>query len=212
MATTGGVEDIGLASRAWGTTHTRSLRSDNGQSLFIKRGNDATWAEITNAGNTTFSLNTGMADNFNFFWGSAFDAEMKWDTSQTQDALLLTLSGSNTFIIGNGTTPNLGLANQTNPTLVLHDGSGTGANHATLSHIGTDFVIDNAKSVSDKITLRTGGINRLQVTGAKITMFDNFGAGNDYETKNEAHTLSLAAFSDTTITIPAGVSSTTTDQ
>lgn len=132
---------LGIDSVAFSNVRTRAIQADTGQSLLINRGNGATWATITNAGNVTFGLNTGMVDNFRFFWGSAFDAEMLWDTNQTNDAFRLILNGSNTFIIGTESTPNLTLAVQSNPTLVIHDGSATASNWGSIAHDGSNLLI-----------------------------------------------------------------------
>lgn len=196
---------ISLASGtvALANVFTRIVQADSGQSLLINRGNGANWVEIINAGNATFFINTGMADNFNFFWGTSTDAQMMWDTSQTNDALLLRLSGSNTFIIGTSSTPDLVLGVQSNPTLVIHDGSVTPGNFAKLSQSGLGFIVE--VPANGGISLNTGATTRLRVESQRFEFFNNFGSHLEVVQSTEAHTLTLGATSDTTtIVIPAG--------
>jgi len=85
-----------------------------------------------------------VLDNVRLRFGSSQDADFTWDTGQTNDALLLGLSGSNSFIICELTdmSNDFGLANQTDPTLFLATADtnktvGINANHSAISNPGT---------------------------------------------------------------------------
>jgi hypothetical protein len=101
---------------------------------------------------------------------------MFWDTTQTPDALRLNLSGSNIFILGLSTTPDLGIAAVLNPTLVFHDGDAAHATHWTsMTHNGSNFVVRTTVGKNEF----TNGIivEEVQARGSgNLDLSDNTGA------------------------------------
>jgi hypothetical protein len=91
-----------------------------------------------------FDKDAYVVDNVRLYFGNAADAALEWDTGQTNDALLLGLGASNTFIVCEKAdmSTDFALATQTDPTLFLVTADttktiGINANHSAITTAGT---------------------------------------------------------------------------
>ena len=99
----------------------------------------------------------GSNDDIQVTFGSSQDAVIEWETSQTQDALVLGLSGSNTFIITSKAdiATDYGHAANTDPLLVVHSADeATTTDFISLEHNQTNAVINAGGGTLD---LAVGG-------------------------------------------------------
>jgi uncharacterized membrane protein len=100
-------------------------------------------------------------DNIPFYVGSSQDAQLEWETTQTNDALMLGLSGSLSFIVTEKAdmATNYALSSRTDPAIIIHSAdAGTANDYLELQHNQTDAVLNAG----------TGGFS-LQAAGTEIT-------------------------------------------
>jgi hypothetical protein len=122
----------------------------------------------------------GVNDDIPLYLGSSQDAQLEWETAQTQDALVLGLSGSLTWIITEKAdiATNYGLSVRTDPALIIHSAdAGTVADYLELQHDQTDAVINAG----------AGGFS-LQAAGTEIT---DVTATGDWVFKGTTPTLTI---------------------
>ena len=111
----------------------------------------------------------GSLDDITVAFGSSQDVSIEWDTTQTQDCMIITTDGtSNTIIIceeaDKGT--NFGIAAQTNPTLVLKSATAASTTkYLALSHNDTNGVVNAA---SGGVAIQSAGTQNILASGGKI--------------------------------------------
>lgn len=138
--------DIGTDAVAYSKIVVNEIRpSTTGTpDLLINRGNGGTWATITNAGNVTLGIETQMADDVPLSWGAASDAQIVWDTAQTNDHLILGVDSATNLLLFTDQDRiglNFTLSTRSTPTFYFHDGTATLTNLTRLTQSLTRFII-----------------------------------------------------------------------
>jgi len=131
----------------------------------------------------------GANDDIPVVFGTSQDAYLEWDTTQTNDALMLGLSGSRTLIVCEvadmGT--NFGLTNRTNPSVLVHSSDATTvADYIEIYHDQTDGVV-NVGTGAIKFSRAGSLVGTLSTTGFLIqgTGPYYFGYTDDYYALNQ---------------------------
>lgn len=100
----------------------------------------------TGPGDGTWDIDTDieLGDAYQVIFGDGSDASIAWNTAQTQDALVVGLSGSNVISImeKGDIAVDFGFAAQTDPTLVMHSADHTVTSAwLSMAHDQTDGVL-----------------------------------------------------------------------
>lgn len=87
----GGVtRESGQVGFAWDDVWANNVQPASGAALTLSRQDGTVWATTsTGTGSTSIGINTDVLDNVRLHFGNAGDVLFEWDTSQTNDALLL---------------------------------------------------------------------------------------------------------------------------
>jgi len=96
----------------------------------------------------------GNNDDIPTTFGSSQDCSLTWNTTQTQDTLVLGLSGSKVFLITDEAdkATNYGLTARSHPSLIVHSSDETSlTEYIEITNDGTDAVINIGASNGDLV-------------------------------------------------------------
>ncbi len=129
---------LGDATNPWNRTFTNAVRAGTGTALALERQDGTPWATLDSAtGATIIGIRTRMQDDIVLQFGTSADVSLQWDTGQTNDALLLGTSGSNSVILTTTVNAgsNHGLAARAQPTIFIFSQTASPAlQYAALYH------------------------------------------------------------------------------
>lgn len=147
------------------------------------------WELNTSGGALMMTAKTGFVlcevgfrvrDNQASRWGNADDAQMEWDTGQTNDALLFGLPGTqgNYLVFTHKARFTLDfsevavgvLSAFSNPTWAWHSGGADVTEITTQSQIGVNLVFD-ALAAAGGIDLQAGGASKIKISTVGIGLF-----------------------------------------
>lgn len=178
--------------RFGGTSNSFPMIKRNGTALEIKRADDSAYSTLTLGGVTTSTLTVNggnvlfQIDDYYIAIGGSTDFLVEWDTAQTNDHLVMGVKGSNRIVLVTQTDKNvnLGLANATNPELVIGSDN-VNADQAELlklRHDQTDsvfesdqgdfkFIDDGNKGVATFLRTKTESVTFASAPGdgSKVT-------------------------------------------
>ena len=127
-----------------------------------------------------------LNDTLDLFLGSSDDCVLRWDTVQTQDALLLGLGASNTLLIVEkaDSGADLALAAQTYPSVVIYDADAN--NYVKVGHSADNVATITSSAAlnvttTGALTVTAGGalsINSSSTMDFSGTSLDGFGGYN----------------------------------
>ena len=115
----------------------------------------------------------GTNDDIGYTLGSSQDATLEWDTAQTQDCLMLGLSGSFIFLITDQAdmATNYGLAARTDPALIIHSADATTvADYLELRHNQTDSVVNTGNG---SLLLQNAATTKVTISATSVLLDDD---------------------------------------
>ena len=101
-----------------------------------------------------FDVGIDLDDDDYIYFGTGDDAQIEWETAQTNDALFVGLSGSNNIIIGEkgDIAYDFAYPISTNPTVYIPSATQSTTEWGSLSHDTEEFTIDSGTNETEIVT------------------------------------------------------------
>jgi hypothetical protein len=181
-----GASTASIIESAFGNGFTSSPVSDHNSLSGLQGGTSGEYYHLTAAEYNTLG---SYGDDATLWFGDSDDVGIEWNTDQTNDALLIGVSGSETIIICEKAdlSNDFGLSARTNPTLVLYDGGAASwleiysdatssqiySNNILTLNAGTEISVAADLDIGTN-EIQSGAIRLLQYTGGKLYVGDDF--------------------------------------